>query len=706
MVKFQKQMEAQLVPEWKEVYCNYKLLKKDIKVIKQDRLKQLQNHQSGYSHSMQCEPQQIKSKVSGSPVWTFASLAKHIRVQGESFMVVHNRRIDVYGVDEELYETELLGPFSEAQHEKCFFVRLDAQLNKVNRFYRHKEEEYIVQAKQLQNQVNALLEMKRALSTDHCETKLDNDQQKKCPKDIKCDYMNWTTHKFSQGKNKEQHAEKMLRMAFSEFYHSLELLKGYSSLNLMAFAKILKKYDKATGQNAADTYLRVVQVSYFASSNQIIDLIDMVEELFPEQFTKGDRKLALAYLRPRPQPHDLSLALGLFTGCSSSLFVAFVLMLITSKNCRIFGGTSYMASVFPLFSTLLLFVLHMYIYGINIYLWRRARINYALIFEFAPGSELGFQDMLLISTGLTTLLIGGMIIHLSLYTMRNTIHIVREIVPVAIFLAVCALLFLPVDICYRTTRIMYLRSMLRIISSPSYKVFFVDFFLADQLTSQVTALRNIAYIFCSYGGTHLDRSHNTAGCTDSALFVSVQYLLSVLPYWWRLMQCVRKWLDDCDHIQIANGGKYLSAMIAVMMRLTYARFNSNGWLALFVTSSVLATIYQLYWDIVIDWGLLQRHSRNPWLRDQLILKQNFAYFISMAVNLILRLTWLFSVTQLQYRGLNHSLIDFLFALLEVLRRGHWNFYRVENEHLNNVGRFRAVRSVPLPFKDMEAAETC
>lgn len=38
MVKFCKQLEGQLVPEWKDVYCNYKELKKDVKRIKQGHL--------------------------------------------------------------------------------------------------------------------------------------------------------------------------------------------------------------------------------------------------------------------------------------------------------------------------------------------------------------------------------------------------------------------------------------------------------------------------------------------------------------------------------------------------------------------------------------------------------------------------------------------------------------------------------------------
>lgn len=32
-------------------------------------------------------------------------------------------------------------------------------------------------------------------------------------------------------------------------------------------------------------------------------------------------------------------------------------------------------------------------------------------------------------------------------------------------------------------------------------------------------------------------------------------------------------------------------------------------------------------------------------------------------------------------------------MVEVLRRFVWNFLRLENEHINNVGKFRAVRDI-------------
>lgn len=37
----------------------------------------------------------------------------------------------------------------------------------------------------------------------------------------------------------------------------------------------------------------------------------------------------------------------------------------------------------------------------------------------------------------------------------------------------------------------------------------------------------------------------------------------------------------------------------------------------------------------------------------------------------------------------------ILAPLEVFRRFVWNFFRLENEHLNNCGKFRAVRDISI-----------
>lgn len=81
--------------------------------------------------------------------------------------------------------------------------------------------------------------------------------------------------------------------------------------------------------------------------------------------------------------------------------------------------------------------------------------------------------------------------------------------------------------------------------------------------------------------------------------------------------------------QLYNAGKYGSAMLAMVVKLSYTIKGDTTWLVLFIIFSCFAMLYQLYWDLVVDWGLLQPNSKNRWLRDDLILKKKYIYFVSM-----------------------------------------------------------------------------
>ena len=163
------------------------------------------------------------------------------------------------------------------------------------------------------------------------------------------------------------------------------------------------------------------------------------------------------------------------------------------------------------------------------------------------------------------------------------------------------------------------------------QVVLADFFLGDQLTSQVASFRNFEFMICYYTGGYFQH-RDEDDCNNNKTFKALMYVFSLLPYWFRFAQCMRRWRDEGDKMQLYNAGKYASAMIAMAIKLTYTLKENSTWLALFIIFSCLATLYQLYWDLVVDWGLLQRGSKNPWLRDSLILKKKHIYFLSMVRN--------------------------------------------------------------------------
>jgi hypothetical protein len=135
-----------------------------------------------------------------------------------------------------------------------------------------------------------------------------------------------------------------------------------------------------------------------------------------------------------------------------------------------------------------LMFLHLFMYGCNMVAWRKARINYSFIFEFAAGRELKYRDVFLVCTASMAVIVGVMFAHLSLAV--RGFH--AQAIPGFLLLGFLLLLFCPFNMVYRSTRFQFLRILRNIVFSPLYKVVMVDFFMADQLCSQV--LLNMLYL--------------------------------------------------------------------------------------------------------------------------------------------------------------------------------------------------------------------
>lgn len=81
----------------------------------------------------------------------------------------------------------------------------------------------------------------------------------------------------------------------------------------------------------------------------------------------------------------------------------------------------------------------------------------------------------------------------------------------------------------------------------------------------------------------------------------------------------------------------MSAIIAVGLRQAYTNYRTlPGYelplRVLFMIASIIATIYTNYWDLCVDWSLLNKKSKNKWLRDKIILKNKSLYFIAIVSN--------------------------------------------------------------------------
>ncbi|KAK1435404.1 hypothetical protein QVD17_01167 [Tagetes erecta] len=770
MVKFSKELEAQLIPEWKDAFVNYWLLKKHVKKVKLSRINTKTNHDYGVSIF---DP--IRSFIHRLP-FSCNAINDHPPDQVKNAISEQN----VESGEDEDDETELVDHlYSEEDEVKEFFEKLDEELDKVNQFYMNKESEFLERGDMLNKQLQILLDLQQvvdcrrrsnsfnstASSTflpsyssgrtsdsetaseyserDGGETQTDEvisaleknglnvvgaatraktkDGKPKMSMRINIPAttptrtitavtsMLWEDLVNNPKKNNQyvnrkklQCAEKMIRGAFVELYRGLGLLKTYSSLNMVAFVKILKKFDKVSDQQSSADYLKTVKRSHFISSDKVVKLMDEVESSFTKHFAKDDRKKAMKFLRPRQQKdsHMVTFFVGLFTGSFVTLFAVYAILAHISGMFSPGTEADYVETVYPVFSMFALLSLHLFMYGCNLFLWKATRINYNFIFEFQAATALKYRDAFLICTCMMTAVVSAMVLHLILVSKQFS-HSQVDTIPGILFLIFIGVLICPFNTFYRSTRYCFLRVIRNIVCSPLYKVLMVDFFMADQLTSQIPLLRHMESTACYFLAGSF-KTHEYQTCKSGKLYRELAYVISFAPYYWRAMQCARRWFDESDVNHLANLGKYVSAMVAAGARLTYARQETHLWLIIVLVTSLIATVYQLYWDFVKDWGLLDPKSNNLWLRDELVLKKKGFYYMAIALNFVLRVAWLETVLQFKVGLFESRLLDFSLASLEVIRRGHWNYYRLENEHLHNVGKFRAVKTVPLPFRETDS----
>lgn len=76
----------------------------------------------------------------------------------------------------------------------------------------------------------------------------------------------------------------------------------------------------------------------------------------------------------------------------------------------------------------------MLMYAANLYFWRCYQVNYPFIFGLKRGTELGFREVFLLSTGLAVLALAGFLanLHLDMQSSPQQYKKVTELVPLGL----------------------------------------------------------------------------------------------------------------------------------------------------------------------------------------------------------------------------------------------------------------------------------
>jgi hypothetical protein len=281
--------------------------------------------------------------------------------------------------------------------------------------------------------------------------------------------------------------------------------------------------------------------------------------------------------------------------------------------------------------------------------------------------------------------------------------------------------------------------------APFYPSRFRDSFVGDVLTSLVRPLQDVLFALSYYVTVIIGTLSGSYGLSESGHILQSSWILynvvlpscALLPLWWKFLQTLRECYDTGKRWpHLGNAFKYLSAAVIILYGMTHQEDRRSNW---WVVCYIGAVIYQIGWDVIMDWELivmiprpdegidventcfsqtssyppdsrwliLQRYVAQPvtngwrWLvmtlphwkqfqiRPRRLYKSEAFYWRILAYNVVFRFTWMlcfipayhFSASGVeQYTTFStdtNSYLGVLLPMAEILRRTLWGFLHLE-----------------------------
>ncbi|KAI8895811.1 SPX domain-containing protein [Globomyces pollinis-pini] len=440
--------------------------------------------------------------------------------------------------------------------------------------------------------------------------------------------------------------KKELTKVFIEFYRMLQMLENYRILNEIATKKILKKFAKYRGIDTTDLSAQANQLDIFQSKRTSVkNLILKTEDLYVNNFGSKFQKRKDILEEIRIENNEVQFlqpvpiwSAGFLTGLSIPPLVAIIVQLSLMQL------NSEKKFILLIYGGISIPIMFLYLFSYCMIVLNANRVNWILICELDPKCINVLELTIASLSPIEFTTIAGFMLFIFSYNM---------------YFAICY----P----FLTTNLQ-IYPIAKIFLSGLYPVQFIDFFVCDLLSSLTYSFVSIETAICLI----FQYPDGESSCRVSESWLGS--MVVALPAWWRLLQCCR----SNSSFNTLTLGYYDN-------RLVHPHLTNMLKYVFSLTTISLSIVSKFTDSITIK------------LREEITFPPE-VYYVGIILNGILRFSWIALLSPSYWSSIVYGqLIIYTIAVCEIFRRGFWAVLRMENEHANNVGQFRVVRDLPLPF---------
>ena len=635
-MKFEEELEEQIITEWKEFYINYKLLSQIINPLHQIYKSEI--------HSENASGDNIKYKYQEKSDVTEQLLSiKEEDISNKNKSANFNLFLSI---------------------KKKFFTQLKIEVEKLDYFANE------IYSNRHERRFNQIIEQLDYIKKNE-EFIIFNDNLETC---FKCFYRDIST--FIKFIDLNIKIKQKILSKYIKYTSSFETLSDY---------KYILKFTNET--------LAKIEAQNLKLRN---DAESKFSYYFHGKYNMHPIKILKTFLQNQIFTQKESFLLGISIGFMILLFLTCI-VLGHNANLDIDEDPEF-KSLFPMFRTFGILCLYLWTLGLNVWAWNYANINYRALFNF-DNHYSTVIEICARSSLFSMVLFLGILLYILIRTQIPMFMFINKYISVKMIPLLCwstmlVYFFCPFKIFNYQGRIYTMKLFVECIASIFIPIEFRHIWFMDQLTSLIGPMRDMEYTLCYYSYYNSPTPIRESFCNNTR---TIYLIIGIFPNFIRCLQVGRQIIDNGKvSPYIYNIGKYtFNIIVATFSFLT--NFSQN-WFIPWCISAFISGCYSSFWDIVMDWGFYHWNNPNFPLREQLAYKTKLFYHATIILDIILRFLWVLSVSpEIMYNMIRPEFFALIIFTLEMFRRGLWNFIRVEYENLNLINQYQISFFEELPF---------